>query len=210
MTNTGHRAYPLVARVDPARQFVVGQNLRWQIPTGARDGAVHERPRCGELFRATGAASDAPRVFGGTGAGLSPEVSARGNGAFYTAPVEDSRSVLRKIGHTAKDIDLVIPHQANPRIIEAVARRLEISRERTFTNLDRNGNMSSASIPVAIAEAADWFASGQEVESSCRHSAADSHGRRTSFAWVSARRRWAHVTSDCQGVTRRASSSSAA
>ena len=48
-----------------------------------------------------------------------------------------------------------IPHQANFRIIEAVARRLGISREHTFTNLDRYGNLSSASIPVAIAEAAD-------------------------------------------------------
>ncbi len=69
--------------------------------------------------------------------------------------VEASRAVLAKVEYGAADIDLVIPHQANLRIIEAVARRLEISRERTFTNLDRYGNLSSASIPVAISEAAD-------------------------------------------------------
>ena len=69
--------------------------------------------------------------------------------------VEAARSVLAKIGYDSTDIDLVIPHQANLRIIEAVARRLGISREHTFTNLDRYGNLSSASIPVAIAEAAD-------------------------------------------------------
>jgi len=69
--------------------------------------------------------------------------------------VEAARSVLAKIGYGSVDIDLVIPHQANLRIIEAVARRLDISREHTFTNLDRYGNLSSASIPVAIAEAAD-------------------------------------------------------
>lgn len=69
--------------------------------------------------------------------------------------VDASRSVLAKVGYASRDIDLVIPHQANLRIIEAVARRLEISREHTFTNLDRYGNLSSASIPVAISEAAD-------------------------------------------------------
>jgi len=66
-----------------------------------------------------------------------------------------ARMVLAKIEYRSTDIDLVIPHQANLRIIEAVARRLEISREHTFTNLDRYGNLSSASIPVAISEAAD-------------------------------------------------------
>jgi 3-oxoacyl-[acyl-carrier-protein] synthase-3 len=66
-----------------------------------------------------------------------------------------ARMVLAKIEYQSTDIDLVIPHQANLRIIEAVARRLEISREHTFTNLDRYGNLSSASIPVAISEAAD-------------------------------------------------------
>jgi 3-oxoacyl-[acyl-carrier-protein] synthase-3 len=48
----------------------------------------------------------------------------------------------------------VIPHQANVRIIDAVARRLEIPPERVMINLDRYGNTSAASIPIALYEAA--------------------------------------------------------
>lgn len=56
---------------------------------------------------------------------------------------------------TPDEIALVIPHQSNLRIIEAVARRLELPSERVFTNLDRYGNTSAASIPIALAEAAE-------------------------------------------------------
>lgn len=51
------------------------------------------------------------------------------------------------------DIKLVIPHQANMRIIEAAAKGLDISMERCFVNLDRYGNTSTASIPIATVEA---------------------------------------------------------
>jgi 3-oxoacyl-[acyl-carrier-protein] synthase-3 len=54
---------------------------------------------------------------------------------------------------TMDDIHLVIPHQANRRIIEAAARRLDIPIERCFINLDRYGNTSTASIPIATCEA---------------------------------------------------------
>ncbi|MHB8508991.1 MAG: beta-ketoacyl-ACP synthase III [Candidatus Dormibacteria bacterium] len=51
------------------------------------------------------------------------------------------------------DLDLVVPHQANVRILEAVARRLGVSMDRFVVNLDRYGNTSSASIPLALDEA---------------------------------------------------------
>jgi 3-oxoacyl-[acyl-carrier-protein] synthase-3 len=51
------------------------------------------------------------------------------------------------------DIDLVIPHQANLRIIEAVAKRVDIPMERVFVNVQRYGNMSAATVPVALVEA---------------------------------------------------------
>jgi len=54
---------------------------------------------------------------------------------------------------TAEDINLVVPHQANLRIIEAVAKRAAMPMERVFVNVDRFGNTSSASIPLAIDEA---------------------------------------------------------
>jgi 3-oxoacyl-[acyl-carrier-protein] synthase-3 len=55
----------------------------------------------------------------------------------------------------AADLAWVIPHQANHRIIEAVAERLELSLERFIVNLDRYGNTSSASLPIALSEAVD-------------------------------------------------------
>jgi len=54
---------------------------------------------------------------------------------------------------TAQDIDLVVPHQANLRIIEAVAKRAGMPMERVFVNVHRYGNMSSATVPVALVEA---------------------------------------------------------
>jgi 3-oxoacyl-[acyl-carrier-protein] synthase III len=60
---------------------------------------------------------------------------------------------LEKAGLTSKDLDLVIPHQANIRIIDHARKKLELPPERVFTNVDKYGNTSSASIPVALCEA---------------------------------------------------------
>lgn len=60
---------------------------------------------------------------------------------------------LEIAGMTIADVDLVIPHQANIRIIEGVAKRLGIENDRVFVNIDRYGNTSSASIPIAFDEA---------------------------------------------------------
>ncbi len=56
---------------------------------------------------------------------------------------------------TAAQIACVVPHQANIRIIEALAQRLEIPMERFVINIDRYGNTSAASIPIALDEAVD-------------------------------------------------------
>jgi len=61
--------------------------------------------------------------------------------------------VLAKRQVTADQIELVIPHQANLRIIEAVAKKAHIPMERVFVNVQRYGNMSSATVPVALCEA---------------------------------------------------------
>jgi 3-oxoacyl-[acyl-carrier-protein] synthase III len=60
---------------------------------------------------------------------------------------------IRRSGLTPDDIDLFIPHQANIRIIEAVAKGLNLPMDRIFVNLDRYGNTSAASVPIALAEA---------------------------------------------------------
>ncbi|MFI5258533.1 MAG: beta-ketoacyl-ACP synthase III [Candidatus Limnocylindrales bacterium] len=60
---------------------------------------------------------------------------------------------LAKAGLGLNDVDLVIPHQANIRIIEALAKSLDFPMERVFVNVDRYGNTSAASVPLALAEA---------------------------------------------------------
>jgi 3-oxoacyl-[acyl-carrier-protein] synthase-3 len=60
---------------------------------------------------------------------------------------------LKRAGLTGDQVDLLVPHQANLRIIEATAEHAGIPRERTFVNVDRYGNTSSASIPIALDEA---------------------------------------------------------
>ena len=71
------------------------------------------------------------------------------------AIVDSARAALDSAGVSAADVDLFVPHQANSRIIEAAAVRLGIPMDRTFINIDRYGNTSAASIPIALAEAAD-------------------------------------------------------
>ena len=64
-----------------------------------------------------------------------------------------ARRVLAEAGMTAGDVQLFIPHQANIRIIDAIADRLEIARERVYVNIQDYGNTSAASIPIALDQA---------------------------------------------------------
>jgi len=70
-----------------------------------------------------------------------------------TRMLQASEQALKDAGLTAADVDLVIPHQANARIITAIAERLNVPPEKTFMNLDKYGNTSAATIPVALDEA---------------------------------------------------------
>jgi len=63
-----------------------------------------------------------------------------------------SVKVLEKAGLTKEDVDLLIPHQANIRILDAAVKRIGISPDNVVVNLDKYGNMSAASIPVALDE----------------------------------------------------------
>jgi 3-oxoacyl-[acyl-carrier-protein] synthase-3 len=64
-----------------------------------------------------------------------------------------TRQVLGQLGLGVEDIDWLVPHQANIRILEGVGRRLEIPPERILITVDRHANTSAASIPLALAEA---------------------------------------------------------
>jgi 3-oxoacyl-[acyl-carrier-protein] synthase-3 len=67
--------------------------------------------------------------------------------------VESSLAALGRAGLSPADVDLFVPHQANARIITAAAQRLEIPEDRCVLTIDRYGNTSSASIPLALADA---------------------------------------------------------
>lgn len=66
---------------------------------------------------------------------------------------ESSERVMRQCAVSADDIDLVVPHQANLRIIEAVAKYAGISMEKVMLTVQKYGNMSAATVPVALVEA---------------------------------------------------------
>jgi 3-oxoacyl-[acyl-carrier-protein] synthase-3 len=64
-------------------------------------------------------------------------------------------SVLAQTGYGIEDVDLMIPHQANRRIIDAVGHKLGIAADKVYINVDRMGNTSASSIPIALTEALD-------------------------------------------------------
>jgi 3-oxoacyl-[acyl-carrier-protein] synthase-3 len=64
-----------------------------------------------------------------------------------------ARHIIDQVGLTAEDLDLLIPHQANIRIIEALAKKLKVSMDKVYVNIDRYGNTSAASVPIALDEA---------------------------------------------------------
>jgi 3-oxoacyl-[acyl-carrier-protein] synthase III len=85
---------------------------------------------------------------------------------FATRTVAQScLRVLERAGLRVDDIDLFVPHQANMRIIQSAARRLGMPVEKVFTNLERYGNTSCASIPLCLAEAMETgrLTGGQQV-----------------------------------------------
>lgn len=67
--------------------------------------------------------------------------------------VQASQAVMAKCGVTPDDIDLVVPHQANMRIIDAVVSRSGVPADKVMLTVERYGNMSAATVPVALAEA---------------------------------------------------------
>ncbi len=82
-------------------------------------------------------------------------VKMKGDGLFkyaVRAMVDAAKHTLDEADLKASDINFLIPHQANIRIIEGVRKRLKLEKEQVVVNIDRIGNTSSASIPIALAE----------------------------------------------------------
>jgi 3-oxoacyl-[acyl-carrier-protein] synthase-3 len=102
------------------------------------------------------------------------------------AVVDSGMLTLERAGVASSEVDWFVPHQANVRIIDAAAQRLGIPRERTIVNIGQYGNTSAASIPLALAEAADdgRLADGNLVLLS---------GFGAGMAWATALVRWGRV-----------------
>jgi 3-oxoacyl-[acyl-carrier-protein] synthase-3 len=69
--------------------------------------------------------------------------------------VDSAEKVLDECGVPVEEVDVYVPHQANVRIIDHARKKLGISEERTVVNVDRFGNTSSGSIPLALGDAED-------------------------------------------------------
>ena len=100
---------------------------------------------------------------GGSACPITPEliekrrhfIQMEGNKVFklaVTSMVRASKEVLRRAGLTIDDVTWLLPHQANLRIMKAVAKGLKLPEEQVYINIDRYGNMSGATVPIGLAE----------------------------------------------------------
>jgi 3-oxoacyl-[acyl-carrier-protein] synthase-3 len=173
LIQTGMAKRILFCAVDVLSHFINWQDRNTCVLFGDGAGAVvleaTDQP-FGLLSSVMGAAGEREDLLmvaaGGTCMPITPDVLATGkqyltmNGreVFKLAVrgmEESSLAALAKLGLSVADVDLVVPHQANRRIIEAVAERLKVPIEQCFINLDRYGNTSAATIPIALTEAAE-------------------------------------------------------
>jgi 3-oxoacyl-[acyl-carrier-protein] synthase-3 len=173
--NAGSRTTALVIGAEKLSSLVNWEDRNTCVLFGDGAGAV--------VIRAVDAGTDAPgRVLstvmgsdgtlsdllkvpgGGSALPITPENAAsrpntihmEGRETFkhaVTRMCQASEQALEMAGLTKADIAMVIPHQANARIITAIADRLGLPEEKTFVNVDKYGNTSAATIPVALDEA---------------------------------------------------------
>lgn len=127
------------------------------LEPGMGEGATADRGILGFSLRADGAKQDLLYVDGGVSTtGTVGKLRMQGNQVFRHAVVNISEAVLaaaKTAGVTAAEVDWFIPHQANQRILEGVARRLGIDGTRVISTVGEHANTSAASIPLALATA---------------------------------------------------------
>ncbi len=172
MVATGRYRRALVIGVEKLSSVVDWKDRTTCVLFGDGAGAAvvgtSEQPGVGLLGTKLGAYGEGVDLLyispGGSSNPLTPEsianggptVKMKGKEVFklaVRAMDEAARDILEQHHYTADHINLVIPHQANRRIIEAISQYLELPMDRFFVNLDRYGNTSAASIPIALDEA---------------------------------------------------------
>lgn len=173
MVRSGAARRVLFIAADVFTHYVNWSDRNTCVLFGDGAGAVVLEPteeRYGQLssvLGASGAEEDLMAVdAGGTRLPATPELLEQGRQYVYMNGREifklavrgmgdSSAQALEQAGVVKDELALVVPHQANLRIIEATAKRLDVPMERVFVNIDRYGNTSAATIPIALVEAAD-------------------------------------------------------
>ena len=126
-------------------------------PSEERLGIIAEKLGCYADARATLRVRGMGTIYGNAGVQLGDTTWDFDGQEIFKRAVHGmaaaSDSALKRAGISATDVDLVIPHQANLRIIEAVAKRAGVPMDKVFVTVQRYGNMSSATVPVALVEA---------------------------------------------------------
>ena len=127
------------------------------VEPGEGDGSVSDRGLLGFALRADGTKQDLLYVDGGVSTnGLVGHLRMQGNQVFRHAVVNISEAVVAAAadaGIVVSDVDWFIPHQANQRILEGVARRLGLDEAKVVSTVAVHANTSAASIPLAMATA---------------------------------------------------------
>ncbi len=142
---------------DGAGAFILQADER---PGGVLSAVMHSDGSGGDLLTLPAGGSKQPANAATVRDGLH-FIQMDGKGVFRFATrvmARATKEALEKAGLELEDLDLVVPHQANMRIIDAAARGLKLPMEKFMVNLDRYGNTSTASIPIATVEA---FESGR-------------------------------------------------
>jgi 3-oxoacyl-[acyl-carrier-protein] synthase III len=126
------------------------------LEPGEGQGTTADRGILGVSLRADGAKQDLLYVDGGpSSTGTVGKLRMQGNQVFRHAVVNISEAVIaaaKVAGVELSEVDWFIPHQANQRILEGVARRLGIAGERVISTVAEHANTSAASIPLALAQ----------------------------------------------------------
>ena len=133
---------------DGAGAFVLRAS---EIPGGVQEVVLHSDGSGGDLLYAHSGVR-----LNWDGAAPPQELRMNGREVFRFASrvmVSATQEVIAQAGLTLDDIDVIVPHQANLRIIQSAARGLKLPLDRFIINIDRYGNTSTASIPIAIEEA---------------------------------------------------------
>lgn len=171
MVRTGAVRNAVVIGVELIAQYMDWENRNVAVLFGDGCGAVvvqASEQETGVLGEQLGCLADARDILRIRGMGCAytqrgvtlgdTEIDFDGPEVFKRAVYgmsQASAAVLKKCGVSAEDIDLVVPHQANLRIIEAVVSKAGIPMEKVMLTVHKYGNMSSATVPVALAEALD-------------------------------------------------------